>query len=104
MSSSFPSQSDVWSLGVVLYIMVIGYFPFSGYQEALRKGIVESKPKFPKGVVSRECKDLIKRMLNKDPKERITLEVVKRHPWFLKGLDYYDFSSRTTITSQETIK
>lgn len=83
----------------MLYIMVVGYFPFVGSQEELRKNIVHSRPKFPKEV-SRECKDLIKRMLAKDAKDRITLEELKRHPWFLKSLDYYDFDSYNYISSQ----
>jgi len=41
--------------------------------------------------MSAECQDLVSQMLCKDPTQRITLEEVKRHPWFLKGLQYYDF-------------
>ena len=82
-------QSDIWSLGIVLYIMVLGYFPFHGTDESIRKQIIESKPKFTRDKIGKDCRDLIKRMLCKDPKERITMEEVKNHPWFLQGLAHY---------------
>ena len=76
----------------MLYIMILGHFPFGGGSpEEVRRLIVDSRPKFPRDAMSRECRDLVKRMLCREPKERITLEEVKRHPWFLEGLTYYDF-------------
>ena len=89
---------------MVLYIMVLGYFPFSGAPEEVRKLIIQAKPKFPKLAMSRECQDLVRRLLCKDSTQRITLEEVKRHPWFLKGLDYYDFDEYERAMSESPIQ
>ena len=92
--------ADLWSLGVMLYIMVCAVFPFR------RKGDEAMKPvkrmdvmlkriqavdyKFPKDtdvkVLSEGVTDLIKRLLVREPAKRATLNEVMRHPWFQEGL------------------
>lgn len=75
---------DVWASGVVLYAMVCGYLPFNYSEEntsvlfrEIRKGNF-TVPKF----ISKDARHLIKSIMNIDCKTRITLEGVKRHPWF----------------------
>jgi len=68
-------QQDIWSLGILLYTMIFKATPFNDYYEILR-----GRMKFPKAI-SKECKDLILWMTNKDINERPTIDQVLSHQW-----------------------
>ena len=75
---------DIWSSGIVLYGMVCGFLPFeddSNDNEILYKKIISGKFSFPPWL-SENCKDLIKKILTTDPTKRITIQGIKKHPWF----------------------
>ncbi|XP_006893119.1 PREDICTED: SNF-related serine/threonine-protein kinase [Elephantulus edwardii] len=77
---------DIWSLGVILFMLVCGQPPFqeANDSETLTM-IMDCKYTVPSHV-SKECKDLITRMLQRDPKRRASLEEIENHPW-LQGVD-----------------
>ncbi|XP_078395972.1 SNF-related serine/threonine-protein kinase [Cetorhinus maximus] len=77
---------DIWSLGVILFMLVCGQPPFqeANDSETLTM-IMDCKYTVPSRV-SKECKDLINRMLQRDPKRRASLEEIEDHPWLL-GID-----------------
>lgn len=89
--AEFGAEHDVWALGCLIYELVIGYPPF--YCRDTRKTvqkILTSTPDFKMfGSELKELKDLLSRMLIKDPKKRLkSLKEVKEHAWFSKNIDF----------------
>jgi len=91
-------KADVWSLGVCLYKLLIGKFPFqregdevllrniNQYHSTCRQRILVGDWDFPDSHhLSDSVKDLIRRMMARDPTERITSEGILRHQWIING-------------------
>ena len=75
-------KTDIWSSGIVLYAMLCGNLPFEeADNEKLYKKITAGKFKTP-NFLSDSAKDFLHRILTTDPKNRITIPQMKKHPWF----------------------
>lgn len=80
-SSCATSLSDIWSLGVILYCLVVGHFPFSGETRDEIAHEIRTKPiEFPQ-YLSQQLIHLLRRLLDKEPKSRITINEILEHPW-----------------------
>lgn len=81
-------KSDVWSLGVLLFLLNFGTVPFKSQDmQNLYSKILIGHFKFPDyEEVSFELMDLIKKMLNVDLDKRLSIEEIYKHRW-LKGVD-----------------
>uniref|UniRef100_A0A5B6ZFU8 Protein kinase domain-containing protein n=1 Tax=Davidia involucrata TaxID=16924 RepID=A0A5B6ZFU8_DAVIN len=85
----YNEKVDVWSAGVILYIMLAGIPPFYGDSATeIFEAVLRANLRFPPRVfhsVSPVAKDLLRRMLCKDVSKRFTAEQVLRHPWMTSG-------------------
>ncbi|KAI9699031.1 MAG: serine/threonine-protein kinase KIN2 [Candelina mexicana] len=80
-------EVDIWSFGIVLYVLVCGKVPFDDQSmpklhAKIKQGIVD----YPQWLSS-ECRSLISRMLVTDPRQRATLTEIMNHPWIIKGFN-----------------
>ena len=88
-----PFKADIWAVGIVLYIFMFGRLPFRSestrdlFEEIARGTIVvpgtaESVRELP---LSHDGQDLLHRLLEKNPEQRISTADALCHPWFMHG-------------------
>ncbi|KAK8860854.1 hypothetical protein M9Y10_012546 [Tritrichomonas musculus] len=76
-----PFKADIWAFGITLYILAFHDLPFKAEDLfKMQNAIMKDEPKFPEGA-DPNLKDLISKMLEKDPDNRITIEGIWSHPW-----------------------
>ncbi|KAK9723664.1 hypothetical protein RND81_05G016500 [Saponaria officinalis] len=91
----FGEKIDVWSCGIILFVLTAGYLPFNDTNlMRLYKKIYKGQFKCPKWM-STELKQLLRRLLDINPETRITIEEIINDSWFNKGykpinLRFYD--------------
>jgi len=114
--SSYDKRCDLWSLGVIMYILLCGYPPFYGNcgtdcgwqngdncykcRELLFSSIQEGRYDFPEpewAEISDEAKDLIQHLLVKEASLRLSADSVLEHPW-MKFLTAPSANHRTLVT------
>ncbi|WVR03341.1 hypothetical protein IAU60_000332 [Kwoniella sp. DSM 27419] len=80
-------EVDIWSVGVILYTLLIGKPPFQTKDvKAIYKRIKENRYEFPaEREISGSAQALIRTILNSDPEKRPTLDQILSHRWFLEG-------------------
>merc|ERR1712126_793937 len=122
-SICYNKKCDLWSLGVIMYILLCGYAPFAGNcgldcgwgrgesctdcQERLFSSIREGRLVFPDqhwAAISPQAKDLIQRLLVKDSEARLDANQVLSHPWILDEGNSINLMTPTNLRRQTSLK
>ncbi|KAJ4726735.1 CDPK-related protein kinase [Melia azedarach] len=86
---SYNVEADMWSIGVIAYILLCGSRPFwSRTESGIFRSVLRANPNFddsPWPAVSSEAKDFVRRLLNKDHRKRMTAAQAVTHPWLRDG-------------------
>jgi calcium-dependent protein kinase len=86
LAKKYNKKCDVWSVGVIMFILLSGKPPFDGKDDteitdAVKIGKYKMEDE-PWGSISKDGKALVKQMLTKDPNERISARLALNHTWF----------------------
>ncbi|XP_065876845.1 calcium-dependent protein kinase 10-like [Euphorbia lathyris] len=89
LRQNYGPEVDVWSAGVILYILLCGVPPFwAETDEGVASEILRCRIDFkrePWPHISKSAKSLVRQMLEPDPKKRLTAQQVLEHPWLQKS-------------------
>ncbi len=90
LRKNYTKSCDVWSVGIIAYILLCGYPPFNGAtNNETHDSILRGRYCFPREEwksISNEAMDFISRMLQVDPTRRMTAVQALNHPWIVKHL------------------
>ncbi|KAL6503000.1 Calcium-dependent protein kinase 7 [Orobanche hederae] len=104
LKRNYGPEIDIWSAGVILYILLCGVPPFwaeteQGVAQAIIRSIIDFK-RDPWPNVSDNAKDLVKKMLHPDPSRRLTAQQVLEHPWLQNAKKAPNISLGETVKAR----
>lgn len=102
-NGTYSLAADMWSCGCIMYVLLMGSFPFNGSSEralyqCIRRGRYNTQhPVF--ATLSAEAKELLARFLEVDPERRITAAQALQHPWLAELHHQYIVNRRASFSS-----
>ncbi|GJZ51263.1 CDPK-related kinase 7-like protein [Tanacetum coccineum] len=102
---SYGTEADMWSIGVIAYILLCGSRPFWARTESgIFRAVLKADPNFeeaPWPTLSSDAVDFVKRLLNKDYRKRLTASQALSHPWLA---NYHDVRIPLDMIIYKTVK
>lgn len=88
-SERYDASVDLWLLGILCYEFLVGQPPFQGFsRDEVFKLITKDKISFPE-YLSKDAVEFISNLLQRDPKKRLALVVVKQQPWIKRNVPHW---------------
>jgi len=85
LQGSYDAKCDMWSIGVILYILLSGKPPFDGKDDQeILENVTKGKPDYTSPIwykVSKDGLDIVKKLLNINPAERLSAQQALKHKW-----------------------
>lgn len=97
LKKNYTAQCDLWSMGVVSFVLLLGYMPFAGTESKQKELILEGKFKKKKGqweAISLLAQEFLEGLLQVDPKKRFTPDSALKHAWIAQR----DQTGRSYVT------
>lgn len=108
LKKKYNEKCDVWSVGVIMYILLCGYPPFNGPNDKIIMERVASGSYNLIGTVwdsvSNEAKRLIKKLLEYDPEKRPTAEQALNDPWIKNKAGIKDIDKPAAINALKNLR
>ena len=108
LKGEYNEKCDIWACGVIFYILLCGYPPFNGEtDDEIYLAVLSGKFEFPEedwSEISDEAKSLIKKMLTKDVKKRISALDSMQDPWFKKFGEKTNFDKKLASNVLDNMK
>ena len=103
--TGYDTRADMWSVGVVVYILLGGYAPFEGPVDLLAQAIISGEYEFHEKYwdeISKDAKDMISNLLQVDPEIRLTADDALQCPWMT--LEDEALNTKDLSSAQKAIK
>jgi len=84
INGGYTSQCDLWSLGVVCFVLLVGHMPFVGEEKAMKESILAGTYRWKHASwshISDVGVDFVRMLLEMDPRRRLTAQQALQHPW-----------------------
>mmetsp|Transcript_40532 Transcript_40532/g.104902 ORF Transcript_40532/g.104902 Transcript_40532/m.104902 type:complete len:564 (+) Transcript_40532:144-1835(+) len=100
LEKNYTQQCDLWSLGVITFILLAGYMPFSGSETVQTRSILAGKYTLKKerwSTISKDATHFIQSLLQVDPEKRLTAESALQHEWIVQRKQHDQVVDQGTI-------
>ena len=108
LSGKYDYRCDYWSLGVVMFTLLGGYPPFFGENnKEIFKKVMEAKLLFDAPIwqrVTKQAKDLIQKLIVKQPENRLTAAQALQHPWFQSYCQVPDLEKKIEMKTIQNLR
>lgn len=100
-TGEYDEKIDMWSLGIMIYLMLSGNYPYKvESEEKFLDKVKTQNLDFSKGIwvkISDQCVDFIRKLLNPNPQKRLSANRAIKHPWLKSEVDSSIMSIQTSF-------